>query len=67
MERITDFTETLAPLDCGDDHGDIYTAEDNLLEIINDLHLPTIQHNALMSAIDRYRNICEECARAFAS
>lgn len=52
-------------MDCGDAHGDIYTAEKNLLEIIDDLRLSTVQHNALMGAIDRYRNLCEECARAF--
>lgn len=66
MERITDFTETLAPMDRGDAQGDIYTAEKNLLDIIDDLRLSTVQHNALMGAIDRYRNLCEECARAFA-
>lgn len=60
MDRITDFSETIAELGVSVDDDSPYFAERDLLDFINSLKLDTVRHNGLIQAIDRYRNICEK-------
>lgn len=60
--KIIEFPETIADPTFRDEHGSIYEAECELIEVIESLKQHVALHNMLMRAVGRYREICEKGA-----